>query len=1480
MRIAERYFYRANGDAATRTSKTKFWRYPGAALLGLAVVLACSANAAAQQTIWPSTIVPATIDNGPDGPLELGVSFKADTSGTITGIRFYKSAANTGLHTGHLWSRTGALLATVTFTGESASGWQQASFSSPVAIAVNTVYVASYQSSNGHWSVNWNYFATSGVNNPPLHALQNGSGTPDGVWGTAGAFPTHTNASNYWVDVIFNSAAGVAPSITVQPASQTVTAGQTATFSVAATGAAPLTYQWKKNNAAISGANSSSYTTTTTSSDTGAQFSVTISNSVGTVTSKAATLTVNVPPSIAAQPTSQTVTGGQTATFAVMASGTAPLTYQWQKNGTAIGGATSASYTTPATTTSDNGAQFTVVVSNLVGGVTSNAATLTVTAVAPSITTQPVSQSVTVGQTATFSVSATGTALVSYQWQKDGAAIGGSNAASYTTPATTIADNGAQFTVAVSNTAGNVTSSAASLSVNALLPTAAYAFNEGSGNITADASGNGNTGTLSGPSWTRAGHYGNAISFDGANGSVEAANSNSFNPGTAATFSAWVNVLAANADISSVINKWSQTIDDEYLFGLNSNNHLTFAWQTTGGNVWGQPSYYMVSGNTQVPLSTWTYITVVRNGPTISFYVNGNLDATFGAAADANPFRSGINTVRIGGQNRGSVSRVLNGTIDEVRIYNQALTQAQIQADINTPISTPTAPPSITTQPVSQTVTAGQTATFSVTAAGTAPFRYQWQKSGTAISGANSASYTTPATSTSDNGTQFTVVVSNSAGSVTSNTATLTVNAITVVAPSITTQPISQTISAGQTATFSVTTSGTAPLGYQWQRNGAAISGANSASYTTQATTTADNGAQFAAVVNNSAGSVTSSAATLTVNAATYLLSASPTSLSFGNVDIGSSGSLNTIVTNNGNSNVTISVVTVTGTGFSASGVTSGTILAPNQSATLSVAFAPTVAQSVTGSVTMSSNATNSPAKVDLGGVGIQTASAAFPVWVAPSLVRVGKADAAGTASSISLSSARGETVDTQVILQGPAGGLTNVNVSASALTGPGGASIPASSVTLYREYYITVTGTANYGGGSNPPLGSGTYTEPLIPFNDPETGSPLCGTTAALKACNAAISAGQNQPYWIDISVLHGATNSPPGTYTGSISITAAQGNVTIPVTLTVWNFELPAQPSELSLWTLWPPAAGNTTTTLAQALMRNKVIGWYDVAANASSDVTNFGLNRSGLDGYYFIGIQCNGSYSSIPSTSQINTAAANFPAGLGLDFYLADELNGCTSDYTAIKTMGTNAHAANRSVKTMMTINATDSNLYGAIDHWVLLDSLQQWPALPFTNGDLWSYTSCNAGFGNTPEWMVDYPPINERIQAGFLNWTQGATGILYYRSDGWTAGNAIGSWNNVDTTACGGGLGRPGDGIFLYPPGPIASSESAPGIRLKAIRDGIQDYEYAQILKNLGQVPFVNSIIVPIATSWSNWSHDPNALENARLQLGQQLHLLAP
>src|SRR5439155_19732218 len=130
--------------------------------------------------------------------------------------------------------------------------------------------------------------------------------------------------------------------------------------------------------------------------------------------------------------------------FTVTATGTAPLSYQWQKNGTAIGAATTASYTTPATTASDNGDQFTVVVSNAAGSVTSRAAALTVstTPVTPTITTQPASQTVSVGQAATFTVTATGTAPLSYQWQKNGTAIVAATTARYTTPATTAADSG------------------------------------------------------------------------------------------------------------------------------------------------------------------------------------------------------------------------------------------------------------------------------------------------------------------------------------------------------------------------------------------------------------------------------------------------------------------------------------------------------------------------------------------------------------------------------------------------------------------------------------------------------------------------------------------------------------------------------------------------------------------------------------------------------------------------------------------------------------------------------------------------------------------------------------------------------------------------------------------------------------------------------------------------------------------------------
>jgi hypothetical protein len=161
----------------------------------------------AATSIWPTNPVPAVVDGGDTNAVELGVKFRSDVAGSITGIRFYKSATNTGTHVGHLWTSTGTLLGTVTFSGETASGWQTATFASPVAIAANTVYVASYFAPNGHYSGNASYFA-SGTDSPPLHALADGVSGGNGVYayGASTTFPANTFlAQNYWVDVVFSA---------------------------------------------------------------------------------------------------------------------------------------------------------------------------------------------------------------------------------------------------------------------------------------------------------------------------------------------------------------------------------------------------------------------------------------------------------------------------------------------------------------------------------------------------------------------------------------------------------------------------------------------------------------------------------------------------------------------------------------------------------------------------------------------------------------------------------------------------------------------------------------------------------------------------------------------------------------------------------------------------------------------------------------------------------------------------------------------------------------------------------------------------------------------------------------------------------------------------------------------------------------------------------------------------------------------------
>jgi len=181
-------------------------------------------------TNFSSSSVPDLIDSSDGNAVELGVRFRADFPGYITGIRFYKANTNTGMHIGNLWSNTGTLLASAIFTDEANSGWQQVNFSRPIAIAANTTYVASYFAPVGHYSATSAAFANTGIDTPPIHFLPSGLDGLNGVfaYGGVSTFPVSSfHATNYWVDVVYipaSSMPGASPAILLNPSALSFTA--------------------------------------------------------------------------------------------------------------------------------------------------------------------------------------------------------------------------------------------------------------------------------------------------------------------------------------------------------------------------------------------------------------------------------------------------------------------------------------------------------------------------------------------------------------------------------------------------------------------------------------------------------------------------------------------------------------------------------------------------------------------------------------------------------------------------------------------------------------------------------------------------------------------------------------------------------------------------------------------------------------------------------------------------------------------------------------------------------------------------------------------------------------------------------------------------------------------------------------------------------------------------------------------------------
>jgi len=291
---------------------------------------------------------------------------------------------------------------------------------------------------------------------------------------TFAAYDGSKNSALATGTITVSGSAPVAPVITTQPVSQTVAFGSAVSFTVTATGTAPLSYQWQKDGVNLTGANSPTLTLAGVTSASAGGYRSVVSNVGGSATSATATLTVGpapISPTITLQPVSRTVATGTTVVFTVAATGTAPLSYQWKKDNVIIVGANSATLTLSSVTTADAGT-YAVVVSNIAGSVTSAYALLTVNPVpvAPSITLQPVSQTVPAGETVTFTVAAVGTAPLSYQWQRNGVNLAGATSAALTLPSVTSADAG-DYRALVSNVAGSVTSATATLTVTVATPT-------------------------------------------------------------------------------------------------------------------------------------------------------------------------------------------------------------------------------------------------------------------------------------------------------------------------------------------------------------------------------------------------------------------------------------------------------------------------------------------------------------------------------------------------------------------------------------------------------------------------------------------------------------------------------------------------------------------------------------------------------------------------------------------------------------------------------------------------------------------------------------------------------------------------------------------------------------------------------------------------------------------------------------------------
>jgi hypothetical protein len=491
-------------------------------------------------------------------------------------------------------------------------------------------------------------------------------------------------------------------------------------------------------------------------------------------------------------------------------------------------------------------------------------------------------------------------------------------------------------------------------------------------------------------------------------------------------------------------------------------------------------------------------------------------------------------------------------------------------------------------------------------------------------------------------------------------------------------------------------------------------------------------------------------------------------------------------------------------------------------------------------------------------------------VWVVKSIERVERFGQPGTGMVANLRAARGESESFQIAVQGPPSGLTNVSVSVSDLTGEGGTTISSNNFTLYREAYVYISTSSPNWYGTNRPLGPGWYADGLIPFTDPVSGAPLRG--AALQAVPFQLPAGENQPIWVDLSIPR---NSAPGKYDGTFLVTSDQGTVTGRISLKVWNFTLPLKPSLSSSFLVWIP--GNTAA--AQELLRNKLSPLSVDPANQPGLIQDYGLKTVGIPFWSGADIRAC-KMSAAPTAAQFQAAAVAQHPSLQLYDYSADEIGKCSNLYPILRQWGSNMHQAG--INHLVTMAPVPDLLddgsgtgRSAVDIWVMLpltyDHSQPIVLEALAKGDsAWSYNGLVQD-SYSPKWEIDFAPINFRIQPGFISQSLSLSGLLYWRVDNWSSD----PWNQVNNAGVFSSNNYPGEGMLVYPGKQVGITGVAPSMRLKWLRDGVEDYEYVELMKKQGLGPQAMDLVRSVAPDWANWTRNTDLLAAVRDTLGQRL-----